>query len=689
MMVRLIKPQESMEIYDPCCGSGGMLIFSKRYVEEHGGDGRNLFLHGQDSSGSAWVVCKMNMLLHGISEKAEVYNDDTLLHPRHLDRGELRRFDRVISNPPFGMNYSRQDMDLKDRFRYGFCPETGKKAELMFIQHMWAVLRPNGILATVAPHGVLFRGGKEGEIRKGFINDDLIEAVIGLGPNLFYGTQIPACILVMRQHTGAKPKERQGKILFINADVDYEAGRAQNFLRAEHAEKVVRTFNDFATVPGYSRVVDVDEVREKDYNLNIRRYADNAPPPEPHDVRAHLVGGVPKAEVKDQNALLSSHGLSPNVLFIDRDDRYYDFAPTITKRATIETLVEADAGVRKCEERLGEAFAGWWAEHKGRLVALPGSNNLSSVRRDYLASFEEGLVPVGLLDRYKIAGVIATWWYQAFDELKTIAAQGFSGLIDGWIETIKDFVEVEEDDKDDDFNPFEHKIVARLAPEYLDELSTAELEIEKLKAEKDAFERGEHLEDSDEEYDGDERNYAKELEEERRALRAQIREPLYRIRQLSRGANVKDKGSIKAQEKLGNDTTALREELARLQAEVSPVLRDIEELDELLAPYAAVKKQLTAARRKLKQLRTELVKRLREARAKLTAEDDHRLVLDMVRSDISDYLERYLMQHRQQVVATVENWWGKYATSAEAIEQDRETSARQLSMMVKGLGYDP
>lgn len=136
MMVRLIKPQEKMEIYDPCCGSGGMLIFSKRYVEEHGDDGNNLFLYGQDSSGSAWVVCKMNMILHGISQKADIQNDDTLAHPRHLDRGEFRRFDRVITNPPFGINYSREGMEFKERFRYGFCPESGKKAELMFIQHI-------------------------------------------------------------------------------------------------------------------------------------------------------------------------------------------------------------------------------------------------------------------------------------------------------------------------------------------------------------------------------------------------------------------------------------------------------------------------------------------------------------------------------------------------------------------------
>jgi type I restriction enzyme M protein len=161
---------------------------------------------------------------------------------------------------------------------------------------MLAVLRPGGMVATVMPHGVLFRGGAEKEIRKGIVEDDLLEAVIGLPPNLFYGTGIPACILVLRAR-GAKSVERRGKVLFINADAEYYAGRAQNYLRPEHIEKIVSAFDDFADVPGYAAVVSHADLVANDWNLNIRRYADNASPPEPQDVRAHLLGGVPKAEV--------------------------------------------------------------------------------------------------------------------------------------------------------------------------------------------------------------------------------------------------------------------------------------------------------------------------------------------------------------------------------------------------------
>lgn len=686
MMVRLIKPKEKMEIYDPCCGSGGMLIFSKRYVEEHGGDGNNLFLYGQDSSGSAWVVCKMNMILHGIREKAEIHNEDTLAHPKHLEHGELRRFDRVITNPPFGINYTREGMEYRERFRFGFCPESGKKAELMFIQHMLAVLRPNGMLATVAPHGVLFRGGKEGQIRKGFLDEDLIEAVIGLGPSLFYGTQIPACILVMRQKSAAKPKDRQGKILFINADQDYEPGRAQNYLRPEHAEKIVRTFENYETIPGYSRVVDLDEIKANDYNMNIRRYADNAPPPEPHDVRAHLVGGIPKTEVAAKKALLASHGLKPDVLFVERDDKYYDFAPAITDRSAIKESVEENAGVQRKEKKLRDAFAEWWDTHKGKLERLPGNNNVMKVRADYLVTFEEALAPVGLLDRFKIAGVIASWWNHAYDELKTIVAQGFTGLIDGWVQTIRDFIEGEDDSQDDDFKPLEHKIVAKLIPEYLQELVEAEAEIERLKAEKESFERGEHLEDSDEEYDGKERNYGKELEDRIKQLKGRLVEKIGRVRIPALDGDNDEMSATQFLENLSK-TKAAAKAVQENISELEPIVEEMMEAQQLVGPYKQIKKDLAAARRKYKALKAALVKRLEEARAKLSAKDDKEIVLDLIREGMARHLERYVVAHRQQVVAVAENWWDKYAVPMDVIEKDRERAARALSKMVGGLGY--
>ena len=316
LMVRLLKPQEGMSVYDPCCGSGGMLIQSKQYVEECGSESKYLALYGQDNNGGVWAICKINMLLHGIRD-ADIHNDDTLFNPLHTEGGELMRFDRVISNPPFSQNYTREGMQFTERFIHGFCPETGKKADLMFAQHMLAVLKTDGMMATVMPHGVLFRGGEEKKIRENLIRNDHLEAVIGLPSNLFYGTGIPACILVMRPK-GAKPAERQGKVLFINADAEYYGGRAQNYLRPEHIEKIGWVLEKFESFPGYSAVVSKQELANNDYNCNIRRYADNAPPPEPEDVRAHLSGGIPKVEVEAACDLLMAHGFDPTRILVER-----------------------------------------------------------------------------------------------------------------------------------------------------------------------------------------------------------------------------------------------------------------------------------------------------------------------------------------------------------------------------------
>ena len=685
MMVRLIKPQQGHEIYDPCCGSGGMLIFSKRHVEENGGDGKDLFLYGQDSSGSAWVICKMNMILHGISGKADIQNNDTLAHPRHLDGRELRRFDRVITNPPFGTNYSTEGMEYKERFRYGFCRETGKKAEMMFVQHMLAVLKTTGLLATVAPHGVLFRGSKEGAIRKQFIDEDLIDTVIGLGPNLFYGTQIPACILIMRANKDAKPRNRRGKVLFINADQDYESGRAQNYLRPEHAEKIVRTYDNFETISGYSRVVDIDEIKANGYNLNIRRYADNAPPPEPHDVHAHLVGGIPKAEVEAKADVLASHGLKPEVLFKNRNGKYYDFLAAIADRAAIKKAIETDACVQRKEAKLRKAFDEWWEQYKGKLARLPGRNNVLALRKDYLQTFETALEPVGLLDRFKIAGVIASWWNNAYDELKTIVFQGFTGLIDGWITTIRDFVQGEDNEPDDDFRPLEHKIVARLVPEYLQELTDADAEVERIKGEKAAFERGEHLEDSDDEYDGKDRNYAKEQEDRLKTVKGRLKELIGKVR----FPDPDDMPSATAGEfieKLARTRDALEAVRANMK-EIEPLAEELRELETLLAPYRQIKKQLTEARVKQRRLEEALLDRLDEARAKLSTDDDKNLVLSMIHNDIGSQLDHFVVIHRQQVIAAVENWWDKYATPMQDTEKERDKAAKQLDKLIEGLGY--
>jgi type I restriction enzyme M protein len=325
LLVQITKPQAGNEIYDPTAGSGGFLIQAHQYVDEQGQNANDFALYGQDSNGTVWSICNMNMILHNIT-RFTIENGDTLEDPLILENGQVRKFDRVLANPPFSQNYSRASMKFTSRFRE-WAPETGKKADLMFVQHMLASLTPNGHMATIMPHGVLFRGGKEKLIRELFINDDLIEAIISLPPGLFYGTGIPACVLVCNKN---KPDAFRDKMLFINADREYAEGKNQNRLRPEDIEKIDFVFAHKRELPKYSHLVDKSEiVGTHDYNLNIRRYVDNTPEPEPEDVQAHLIGGIAESEVEARASDFAKFGVHPETLFEPERRGYLAFRKQI------------------------------------------------------------------------------------------------------------------------------------------------------------------------------------------------------------------------------------------------------------------------------------------------------------------------------------------------------------------------
>ncbi len=691
LMVRLVKPQPGHRVYDPACGSGGMLIYSRKYVEEHGGDLENLSLYGQDTGGSAWVMGKMNMILHGIEKKAFLENADVLTHPAHLDnKGQRIYFDRILANPPFSMNYERDGMQFPERFHYGFCKETGKRADLMFFQHMLFSLTHGGTMATVMPHGVLFRGGEEGKIRRKLIDNDHIEAIVSLPPQLFYNTGIPACVVVARPKE-EKPPERVGKILFINADREFEPGRAQNYLRAEHIEKVVATFDKFEAIPGYSAVVPLDVIKSlaNDYSLNIRRYADNSPPPEPHDVRAHLHGGVPKAEVDDLAPLFAEHGFDPSHLFAKRDETYLDFAAAVKTRPDLRAAIEADPGVKAKEQALLDALGAWWKEAVPRLAKLPSTRDSMIIRAEFLKSFDAALQPANLLDRFQRAGALVTWWEEQSDEFKTISARGFDELVDGWIDTIRDIIEDAESKKEDRDAIREHKLVRRMLPDYLREVEDAAAEVARLEEEKAAFERGPDDgsagEGEGEDGEAEEHNYAKELKDELKESRNSIAGQLDRTKALKAGK--KEKESIAAAELAGKDATALRAELAKLETEIAPVLAEMNDIKNKLAPYEEICDKLSDARKKLRTLEEALLERLESARGMLSADQVRELVLDLSHEALVRVLSAGVTAHRQQVIAAVENLWDKYRVSLTVREQTRSDVSDELNEMLKELGY--
>ena len=290
LIVELLAPQEGMRICDPTAGSGGMLIYTAQYVEEQGGDPRNLVLEGQERNRGTLAIGKLNLLLHGL-RAARLEEGDVIADPRLQDEaGRLLAYDRVIANPPFSLKNWGHDFAPNDphhRFnRYDAVPPR-TRGDLAFLLHMLAATNAQGMVGVVMPHGVLFRGGAEGKIRRGILESDLFEAVIGLAPNLFYGSAIPVAICVLNK---AKPSTRREKVLFIDANQEggYRQGKAQNFLDREHIEKIVTAYRDFQDVERFAYVAGLGEIEDNDFNLNISRYVDTSEPIEVPSVEEAL-----------------------------------------------------------------------------------------------------------------------------------------------------------------------------------------------------------------------------------------------------------------------------------------------------------------------------------------------------------------------------------------------------------------
>ncbi|UCE14548.1 MAG: SAM-dependent DNA methyltransferase, partial [Candidatus Heimdallarchaeota archaeon] len=242
LLTELLQPKEGMRIADPTVGSGGMLLQCSEYVKKNGGNWQSLSLFGQEKNISTWAICKMNMLLHRI-ENFQVENGDTIRNPKLVKNGHLMQFDIVIANPPFSLSNWGSELAASDpynRFKFGI--PSKNYGDLAFLQHMLATLRDNGRLGIILPHGVLFRGGAEKKIRKALVDNDLIETIVGLPPNLFYGTSIPAAIILINKN---KPSYQKNEILIIDAFNYYEEGKPQNFLKSKDIKRVVTTVNNF------------------------------------------------------------------------------------------------------------------------------------------------------------------------------------------------------------------------------------------------------------------------------------------------------------------------------------------------------------------------------------------------------------------------------------------------------------
>lgn len=281
LVALLIAPRENDRIYDPTCGSGGLLL--KAYKKVPGGKAA---IYGQEKNQQTWALCNMNMFLHGV-DSAHIWQGDTLANPQNIENDDLMKFQVVVANPPFSLDkwasgfLSEAEADSKGnkkmaaeldpyhRFEWGVPPAS--KGDYAFVLHMLASLDANnGRMAVVLPHGVLFRGASEGKIRRQLVEMNLLDAVIGLPANLFYGTGIPACILIFRKNRACRD------VLFIDAsgEGNFEKGKNQNLLRDSDIRRIVDTYQARRNEDKYSYAASFDEIKENDFNLNIPRYVD-------------------------------------------------------------------------------------------------------------------------------------------------------------------------------------------------------------------------------------------------------------------------------------------------------------------------------------------------------------------------------------------------------------------------------
>lgn len=293
LLAKLLQPKPGDRICDPACGSGSLLIRVAHEVHDSGGSrSGNFSLYGQESNGSTWALCRMNMFLHEM-DSARIEWCDTITNPRLVEDDKLMKFSIVVANPPFSLDKWGADFashDPHERFWRGIPPKS--KGDFAFITHMIEVaLADEGRVGVIVPHGVLFRGGSEGLIRQKLIEENLLEAVIGLPANLFYGTGIPTAILVFNK--GKKNTD----ILFIDASLEFEDGKNQNRLRAEDIEKITATYKKFATIDRYAYRAKRKEIVENEFNLNIPRYVDTSEPEPEIDIAA-LQGEIDELEAE-------------------------------------------------------------------------------------------------------------------------------------------------------------------------------------------------------------------------------------------------------------------------------------------------------------------------------------------------------------------------------------------------------
>lgn len=542
------------------------------------------------------------------------------------------------------------------------------KADFMFVQHMVASTNNAGRMAVVMPHGVLFRGGEEREFRKWLIDKGYLEAVIGMPSGLFYGTGIPASVIVVNK----KDAHLREKVLFINADREYKEGKNQNKLRPEDIEKISFVYKHKEQINKYSRLVSKQELENEEYNLNIRRFVDNAPPAEPHDVHAHLKGGIPVAEVDALNQAFSSYPGLRNKLFTELKENYLRFTDDIAEKEDIKKLLDESPEVQTTLDNYTKGLEKWWNEAVVDFRKLPETNNVFELYGKFSDSFAQALfsLPFGeknngaVLDKYQSRGALAAYWDELKTDLRSVAASGWNA------ELIPD-----------------DEILQSQFPDVLKELhdnQNRKEELDALFAEVNELEEGVW---SEEEYDVWPKTELKDHKDAIKEEKGELRETNKEYKNLLKRIKANQR-ALKKQPELAVEIETLQKQADKVKIVVDRLSKSIADDEQRFAKHTELASELKECKKVIKQIKDRKQQLVDEARLKITPEEAKALILDRWNRILHQTINGYLQAHSRKLLQNIENLWDKYTTTLNSILGEREKETQLLNSFLTELGYE-
>jgi type I restriction enzyme M protein len=412
------KTRPDNTVYDPTCGSGSLLLKAADEAP------RGITIYGQEKDNATWALSKMNMILHG-NEVADIRKGDTITSPQLTKGDHLQTFDFAVMNPPFSVKSWSHGLDkYYGRFEFGRPPE--KNGDYAFLLHVLKSLKSTGKAAVILPHGVLFRGGAEATIRKELLKRGYIKGIIGLPPNLFYGTGIPACIVVLDKENAAG---RTG-VFMIDASKGFMKDGPKNRLRSQDIHKIVDVFTKQTDIERYSRMVPLKEIAnpKNNYNLNIPRYIDSSEPEDIHDLHAHLHGGIPDRDLDALDTYWQAFPGLRSTLFTPNRTSYSDLAIHV---ASVQQTVLDSAKFKKFAARVDAEVDEWFSAHRSRLAKINENTKPAELIREISEDLLVRFKPLPLLDEYDVYEQLMTYWHHIMHD------DVFLIMNDGWLGAAK------------------------------------------------------------------------------------------------------------------------------------------------------------------------------------------------------------------------------------------------------------